>query len=68
MSYAGPEFEPPQNRRSRRRPLVVGLAALVPGALLGWLVYEAVGAPGGPGGTAGTAGATRTGGGGGRGA
>lgn len=60
MSYAGPEFEPPQNRRSRRRPLVVGLAALVPGALLGWLVYEAVGAPGGPGGTAGTAGATRT--------
>ncbi|MGW4569143.1 N-acetylmuramoyl-L-alanine amidase [Streptomyces sp. NPDC004561] len=47
MSYLGPEFEPPQPRRPRRGPLTVALAALVPGALLGWLVYEAVG--GGPG-------------------
>ncbi|MEU6812173.1 N-acetylmuramoyl-L-alanine amidase [Streptomyces sp. NPDC046831] len=48
MSYAGPDFDSPQPpRRSRRRPLAVALAALVPGALLGWLVYEAVGAPGG---------------------
>ncbi|POX46616.1 N-acetylmuramoyl-L-alanine amidase [Streptomyces sp. Ru71] len=50
MSYLGPDFDPPQPPRSRRRPLLVGLAALVPGALLGWLVYEAVGAPGGTGG------------------
>ncbi|MFJ7177491.1 N-acetylmuramoyl-L-alanine amidase [Streptomyces massasporeus] len=42
MSYAGPDFEPPQPRR-RRGPLTVALAALVPGALLGWLVYETVG-------------------------
>ncbi|MGW0913992.1 N-acetylmuramoyl-L-alanine amidase [Streptomyces sp. NPDC002784] len=41
MSYAGPEFEPP--RRPRRRPLTVALAALVPGALLGWVVYEGLG-------------------------
>ncbi|MFF6874459.1 MULTISPECIES: N-acetylmuramoyl-L-alanine amidase [unclassified Streptomyces] len=46
MSYAGPDFEPPQNRRPRRGPLTVALAALVPGALLGWLVYETVGGPG----------------------
>jgi N-acetylmuramoyl-L-alanine amidase len=46
VSYAGPEFEPPQPRRSRRSPLTVGLAALVPGALLGWLAYEVVGGPG----------------------
>ncbi|WP_333762149.1 N-acetylmuramoyl-L-alanine amidase [Streptomyces sp. IBSBF 2390] len=46
MSYVGPDFDPPQPRRSRRGPLTVALAALVPGALLGWLVYEAVG--GGP--------------------
>ncbi|MFE6195083.1 N-acetylmuramoyl-L-alanine amidase [Streptomyces sp. NPDC057838] len=46
MSYAGPDFEPPQPRRSRRGPLTVALAALVPGALLGWLVYETVGGPG----------------------
>ncbi|MEU3843371.1 N-acetylmuramoyl-L-alanine amidase [Streptomyces sp. NPDC028635] len=50
MSYLGPEFDPPTPRRFPRRPLVVGLAALVPGALLGWLVYEAVGAPGDAGG------------------
>ncbi|WP_155055558.1 N-acetylmuramoyl-L-alanine amidase [Streptomyces blattellae] len=43
MSYAGPDFEPPRPRRSRRGPLTVAVAALVPGALLGWLVYEAVG-------------------------
>ncbi|MET8948172.1 N-acetylmuramoyl-L-alanine amidase [Streptomyces sp. NPDC004542] len=49
MSYVGPDFDPPQPRRSRRGPLTVALAALVPGALLGWLVYEAVGDPGGSG-------------------
>lgn len=43
MSYVGPDFDPPQPRRSRRRPLTVAVAALVPGALLGWLVYETVG-------------------------
>ncbi|KKD02554.1 N-acetylmuramoyl-L-alanine amidase [Streptomyces sp. WM6386] len=49
MSYVGPDFDPPQPRRSRRRPLTVAVAALVPGALLGWLVYEAVGgSDGGP--------------------
>ncbi|MET9388917.1 N-acetylmuramoyl-L-alanine amidase [Streptomyces sp. NPDC006624] len=56
MSYAGPEFEPSQPRRSRRGPLTVALAALVPGALLGWLVYETVGGSGG-GGDSGRAGA-----------
>ncbi|MDQ0602257.1 N-acetylmuramoyl-L-alanine amidase [Streptomyces canus] len=49
MSYVGPDFDPPQPRRPRRRLLTVALAALVPGALLGWLVYEAVGgSDGGP--------------------
>ncbi|KUM91009.1 MULTISPECIES: N-acetylmuramoyl-L-alanine amidase [Streptomyces] len=43
MSYAGPEFGSPQPRRPRRRPLAVALAVLVPGALLGWLLYEGVG-------------------------
>ncbi|MFD0314702.1 N-acetylmuramoyl-L-alanine amidase [Streptomyces flavalbus] len=48
MSYTGPGFEPPHPRRSRlRRPLVVAVAALVPGALAGWLVYAAVGDGGG---------------------
>lgn len=47
MSYTGPESEPPQPRRPRRGPLTVALAALVPGALLGWVVYEAVGGGGG---------------------
>ncbi|MFF4028241.1 N-acetylmuramoyl-L-alanine amidase [Streptomyces sviceus] len=42
MSYAGPEFGSPQPRRPRRRPLAVALAVLVPGALLGWLVYAGV--------------------------
>ncbi|MET8243218.1 N-acetylmuramoyl-L-alanine amidase [Streptomyces sp. NPDC005202] len=55
MSYVGPDFDPPQPRRSRRGPLTVALAALVPGALLGWLVYEAVGAPSDSGGGAGRA-------------
>ncbi|MBC9724064.1 N-acetylmuramoyl-L-alanine amidase [Streptomyces sp. TRM68367] len=49
MSYAGPDFEPPRPRRVRRGPLTVALAALVPGALLGWLVYEAVASTGGGG-------------------
>ncbi|MGW2775998.1 N-acetylmuramoyl-L-alanine amidase [Streptomyces olivaceoviridis] len=47
MSYVGPDLDPPQPRRPRRRPLTVALAALVPGALLGWVVYEAVGGGGG---------------------
>ncbi|MES5821479.1 N-acetylmuramoyl-L-alanine amidase [Streptomyces sp. RG80] len=47
MSYVGPDFDPPQPRRPRRRPLTVAVAALVPGALLGWLVYETVGGSGG---------------------
>ncbi|MCG8968539.1 N-acetylmuramoyl-L-alanine amidase [Streptomyces sp. CL12-4] len=47
MSYTGPDFDPPQPRRSPlRRPLTVAIAALVPGALLGWGVYAAVGGPG----------------------
>ncbi|WP_406460253.1 N-acetylmuramoyl-L-alanine amidase [Streptomyces sp. NBC_01622] len=46
MSYVGPDFDPPQPRRFRRGPLTVALAALVPGALIGWFVYEAVGGPG----------------------
>ncbi|MFI6655811.1 N-acetylmuramoyl-L-alanine amidase [Streptomyces sp. NPDC050523] len=50
MSYVGPDFDPPQPRRPRRGPLTVAIAALVPGALLGWLVYEAVGGTGGGGG------------------
>ncbi|MFJ4683080.1 N-acetylmuramoyl-L-alanine amidase [Streptomyces sp. NPDC088789] len=49
MSYTGPGFEPSPTGRPRRRTLTVALAALVPGALLGWLVYEAVG--GGEGGS-----------------
>ncbi|MET8813035.1 N-acetylmuramoyl-L-alanine amidase [Streptomyces sp. NPDC004549] len=47
MSYAGPEFEPPTPRRSRRRPLTVTLAALVPVALLGWAAYAHLGRPDG---------------------
>ncbi|MGW3205368.1 N-acetylmuramoyl-L-alanine amidase [Streptomyces sp. NPDC001135] len=47
MSYLGPEFDSPQPRRSRRGPLTVALAVLVPGALLGWVVYQAVGGGGG---------------------
>ncbi|WP_282699650.1 N-acetylmuramoyl-L-alanine amidase [Streptomyces sp. CC219B] len=44
MSYTGPDLDPP--RRPGRRPLTVALAALVPGALLGWGVYAATGGPG----------------------
>ncbi|MFA3874155.1 N-acetylmuramoyl-L-alanine amidase [Streptomyces sp. MMCC 100] len=62
MSYTGPDFEPPQRRRSPlRRALTVAIAALVPGALLGWGVYAAVGGPDdGDGGGADRAGAVRT--------
>ncbi|MYQ44643.1 N-acetylmuramoyl-L-alanine amidase [Streptomyces sp. SID4985] len=55
MSYAGPEFEPPTPRRSRRRPLTVTLAALVPVALLGWAAYAHLGRPGGDAHATGTA-------------
>ncbi|GAA2281094.1 N-acetylmuramoyl-L-alanine amidase [Streptomyces atrovirens] len=61
MSYTGPGFDPPQPRRPRRGPLTVALAALVPGALLGWAVYAAVGGSGGdegPGSTAASASAS----------
>ncbi|GGX52542.1 N-acetylmuramoyl-L-alanine amidase [Streptomyces minutiscleroticus] len=48
MSYAGPEFDPPRPpRRLLRRPLTVTAAALVPTALAGWLVWQAVGDDGG---------------------
>ncbi|MFE0253255.1 N-acetylmuramoyl-L-alanine amidase [Streptomyces sp. NPDC059010] len=43
MSYVGPDFDPPQPRRRRGRALTVAAAALVPGALLGWVMYEALG-------------------------
>ncbi|MEV6616538.1 N-acetylmuramoyl-L-alanine amidase [Streptomyces sp. NPDC051051] len=44
MSYVGPDFDPPRPRRSPlRRTLTVLLAVLVPGALLGWLAWEALG-------------------------
>lgn len=59
VSYTGPHSEPfgptdpydpygpPRPRRSPlRRTLTVALAALVPGALLGWLVYETLGGSG----------------------
>ncbi|MCX2922993.1 N-acetylmuramoyl-L-alanine amidase [Streptomyces sp. NEAU-W12] len=54
MSYTGPDFDPPQSRRFRRGPLTVVLAALVPGALLGWAVYATVGGPDDDGGGAST--------------
>ncbi|WP_443042406.1 N-acetylmuramoyl-L-alanine amidase [Streptomyces sp. B21-101] len=73
MSYPGPHSDPsgpadpfgpsgsfgsPQPRRSRlRRPMTVALTLLVPGALLGWLAYEALGASGGGGTGDGAAGA-----------
>ncbi|MFJ8105617.1 N-acetylmuramoyl-L-alanine amidase [Streptomyces sp. NPDC096132] len=72
MSYSGPHSDPfgptdpydpygsPRPRRSPlRRPLTVALAALVPGALLGWLAYETLGGAesGGDGGSNGAAGA-----------
>ncbi|NGO11250.1 N-acetylmuramoyl-L-alanine amidase [Streptomyces sp. HC44] len=50
MSYVGPDFDPPRPpRRIRRGPLTVAVAALVPGALVGWLVWQAVGDSGGSG-------------------
>lgn len=58
MSYVGPDFDPPRPRRSPLRlTLTVVLAALVPGALLGWLAFETLGGPedGGPGRVAGAA-------------
>ncbi|GGW18561.1 N-acetylmuramoyl-L-alanine amidase [Streptomyces capoamus] len=58
VSYTGPDFDPPRQRRTRRAPLTVAFAALVPGALLGWLVYEAAG--GGAGRTASPAPAPRS--------
>ncbi|MCX4592350.1 N-acetylmuramoyl-L-alanine amidase [Streptomyces sp. NBC_01549] len=51
MSYVGPDFDPPGPRRSRRGPMTVAIAALVPGALVGWLVWQAVGDSGGGGST-----------------
>ncbi|MFI6338063.1 N-acetylmuramoyl-L-alanine amidase [Streptomyces sp. NPDC050535] len=42
MSYVGPDFDPPRPRRSRRRLLTVAVAALVPGALAGWLLWLAL--------------------------
>ncbi|MFJ3230088.1 N-acetylmuramoyl-L-alanine amidase [Streptomyces sp. NPDC086787] len=62
MSYTGPDFDAPQPRRPRRAPLTVALAALVPGALLGWVVYESVGGSGDSGGSdrAGGAAASRS--------
>lgn len=61
MSYTGPDFDPPQPRRSPlRRPLTVAIAALVPGALLGWGVYAAGGGPDGGGGGADRAAGERT--------
>ncbi|WP_439947970.1 N-acetylmuramoyl-L-alanine amidase [Streptomyces sp. BBFR109] len=63
MSYTGPDFDPPQpehehsgrsgrSGRPRRWPAVAGVA-LVSGALLGWLVYEATASSDSPsGGTA----------------
>ncbi|WP_320774899.1 N-acetylmuramoyl-L-alanine amidase [Streptomyces sp. CRN 30] len=44
MSYVGPDFEPAPPRRSAlRRPLTVAVAALVPGALAGWLLWQVTG-------------------------
>ncbi|MGI5198535.1 N-acetylmuramoyl-L-alanine amidase [Streptomyces sp. CA-288835] len=55
MSYVGPDFDPPRPpRRFRRGPLTVAVAALVPGALVGWLVWQTVGDPGGGGGSNGS--------------
>ncbi|MFE2040437.1 N-acetylmuramoyl-L-alanine amidase [Streptomyces sp. NPDC059477] len=51
MSYTGPDFEPSRNGRPRRGVLTVAAAALVPGALIGWLVYETVGGGGADGST-----------------
>ncbi|MFD5268601.1 N-acetylmuramoyl-L-alanine amidase [Streptomyces sp. NPDC058335] len=61
MSYVGPDIDPPRPRRSPlRRTLTVVLSALVPGALLGWLAFEALGGSddGGPGRVTGAASST----------
>ncbi|MDX3645774.1 N-acetylmuramoyl-L-alanine amidase [Streptomyces sp. MB09-02B] len=48
MSYVGPDFDPPQPRRSAlRRPLTVAVAAVVVGAVAGWGVWQVTGGPGG---------------------
>ncbi|MFJ4802832.1 MULTISPECIES: N-acetylmuramoyl-L-alanine amidase [Streptomyces] len=52
MSYTDPESEPPQQRRSRRVPMVVAGGALVVGGLVGWGVYAAGGGAAGSGGAA----------------
>ncbi|GAB1329852.1 N-acetylmuramoyl-L-alanine amidase [Streptomyces sennicomposti] len=63
MSYTGPDFDPPQPEhagrpgRPRRWPAVAGVA-LVSGALLGWLVYEATASSDAPSGGAAVASAS----------
>ncbi|MEV7125668.1 N-acetylmuramoyl-L-alanine amidase [Streptomyces sp. NPDC093260] len=63
MSYTGPDFDPPQPEHSgrpgrpRRWPAVAGVA-LVSGALLGWLVYEATASSDAPSGGAAVASAS----------
>ncbi|MEV7283690.1 N-acetylmuramoyl-L-alanine amidase [Streptomyces sp. NPDC093252] len=47
MSNSGPDVEPSPTGRPRGGVTAVALAALVPGALIGWLVYEAAGGSGG---------------------
>ncbi|MEE1766381.1 MULTISPECIES: N-acetylmuramoyl-L-alanine amidase [unclassified Streptomyces] len=48
MSYVGPDFDPPQPRRSvLRRPLTVAVAAVVVGAVAGWGVWQVAGDSGG---------------------
>ncbi|MFF7394025.1 N-acetylmuramoyl-L-alanine amidase [Streptomyces scabiei] len=48
MSYVGPDFDPPQPRRSPlRRPLTVAVAAVVVGAVAGWGVWQVTGGSGG---------------------
>ncbi|MFF6782771.1 N-acetylmuramoyl-L-alanine amidase [Streptomyces sp. NPDC012510] len=58
MSYVGPDFDPPQPRRSPlRRPLTMAVAAVAVGAVAGWGVWQAVGdTGGGNGGSGSTAG------------
>jgi len=43
VSYLGPDFDPEPPRRPRFRPFVLVLAALVPTALVGYGVWQAVG-------------------------
>jgi N-acetylmuramoyl-L-alanine amidase len=50
VSYVGPDFDPSRPpRRTLRGPLTITVAALVLGALAGWLVWRAVGDSGGDG-------------------